>query len=269
MPPDEVLDMDTVLSAGPTVENPEAPAPPETPEVVPETTEETENAALAAEVTAETPEGEAAPEAEEHKRSRAAERRIAELVKERERLKGQLNALSQQPRQPRAAPVPMQDPTAPPNPDQYKDKDGNLDEIALRVDLALWQRDQKARDAKFQAERSKIMEKFPDLPDLIAADNLRNAQGQATANATVAALIKESEVPGDLWHYLLSHPDEAIQIAQSTPLQSAKAIGKIEALLTAPKSVPGKPPEKPLPPPITPVKTGKAGGPPRLEFTEY
>jgi hypothetical protein len=261
-------DMNTALTAAPvpeTVETQEIPAPPEeveTPEVVAETTEEAENAALAAEETTETPIDEgAAPEAEEHKRSKAAEKRIAELVKQREQLKGQIAALSQN--KPPQPVVPMVDPMAPPDPASY------TDEIDYKVDFKLWERDRKAKDAAFHRQMTEITVKYPDLPELIEAANVLDTQGIPTANPTMGALIKELDDPGDLYHYLLSHSDEAVQIARMGPLQTAKAIGKIEAKLSAPPVKPPEPPKKPLPPPITPVKTGKAGGPPKSEFVEY
>ena len=256
-------DMNTALTAAPvaeTVETPEIPAPPETPVEVESTPEEVENAALAAEETPETPE--AAPEADDHKqRNKAAEKRIADLIKQRSRLEGQVAALSQQRVIP---PPPMADPMAPPDPKLY------TDEIDYKVDLKMWERDQKTKDEAFKAKQADAIVKHPDLPELIEADAARNAQGIPTANPTMVNLIKGSDIAGDLWHHLLAHPEMATRIARMDPINTALEIGMIKAQLTAPPPPkPAEPKKAPLPPPLAPVKTGKSGGPPKSEFVEY
>jgi hypothetical protein len=272
--PDDVQDFNAFLTAAatPVVETPEIPALPE-PEAVPvevEAPEVAEDAALAAAETPETPEGEAAPEADEHKRSRAAEKRIADLVKERERLKGQVAALSQQKQNVPQPQAQIMDSTAPPDPAAYEDP------IDYKVDLKLWERDQRTKAVEFQAKQKAIIAAHPELPELIESANALDAQGIPTANPTVVSLIRGSEAGAgaDLWHYLLAHQDEAISIARLSPLQTAKAIGKIEAKLTAPAPTPapkaGTPVKKPtLPAPIAPVKTVPGTRATSHEFTEY
>ena len=106
-------------------------------------------------------------------------------------------------------------------------------------------------------------------------DQDRVNSGIQTANPTVAKLIQESEMSGDLWHYLLANSDEAIRIAAMDPLRTAHAIGRIEARLTIPALVPEtipKPVKKPLPTPITPVKATKpnsVAGVKNFGFSEY
>lgn len=272
--PDEVQDFNAFLTAAatPVVETPETPATPE-PEAVPveveapEVAEVAEDAALAAAETPETPEGEAAPEAEEHKRSRAAEKRIADLVKERERLKGQVAALSQQKQNVPQPQAQIMDPATPPDPANFDDP------VDYKVELRLWQRDQQAKVVAFQARQKEIIAAHPELPELIESVNALDAQGTPTANPTVVSLIRDSEAGAELWHYLLSHQDEAINIARLSPIQTAKAIGKIEAKLTAPAPAPAPraetPAKKTLPAPIAPVKTVQGVRATPHEFTEY
>jgi hypothetical protein len=270
--PDDVQDFNAFLTAAatPVVETPETPALPE-PEAVPveaEASEVAEDAALAAAETPETPEGEAAPEADEHKRSRAAEKRIADLVKERERLKGQVAALSQQKQNVPQPQAQIMDPATPPDPANFDDP------VDYKVELRLWQRDQQTKATAFQAQQKAIIAAHPELPELIESANALDAQGTPTANPTVVSLIRDSEAGADLWHYLLAHQDEAISIARLSPLQTAKAIGKIEAKLTAPAPTPAPKTETPvkkptLPAPIAPVKTVPGTRATPHEFTEY
>ena len=260
---DEVQDFNAFLTAEAEkpAETQETSAPPEeveAPVVAEETPEEAENAALAAE---EATEIEAAPEAEEHKRSKAAEKRIAELIKQRSRLEGQVAALSQQRTQVPVAPA--IDPMSPPDPKTY------TDEIDYKVDLKLWERDQRTKDEAFRTKQADAIAKHPDLPELIEADAARNAQGIPTANPTMVNLIKGSDIAGDLWHHLLAHPDLATRIARMDPINTALEIGMIKAQLTTPPAKPAEPSKKPLPAPIAPVKTTPSTRAKPFEFTEY
>ena len=281
----EAGDLDAVLKQGVTQQ--EAPGPGEARKqeaVIPKQPEEVVEPIAAETATDETPEtpkqtdeeAEAQALAEEdHKpetthRDTKAEARIAKLIRERERLKGQLDAIRQtnqaaRPSEPGQAQI---DPDAP-NPANYPEGDKDID---FKVDFKLYQRDKVQQQATLRVEQQEMIKKYPDMKELLEMDAERVASGIATANATVMKLIQESDIKGELWHYLLANSDEAIRIAAMDPLRTAKAIGQIEATLAIPALVPEVKPKKPLPPPITPVKPTKANvtaGTKNYGFSEY
>ena len=92
---------------------------------------------------------------------------------------------------------------------------------------------------------------------------------EAKCNPTMTQLIKESEVFADLWHHLMSHPDEANRIAKLGPVATTKEIVKLELKLATPPQV-TKPKPDPLPAPIKATKTAATAAPIRLhKYTEY
>jgi hypothetical protein len=255
----------------------------ETPEVeasaveATETTQLTEEEAEAQTLTEE--EKKEKEEKEKGHRDLPAEKRIAKVIKEREeaRLKEQqANAERDRFREEletlrRSKQVePTIDPEAP-NPANYPEGDKDID---FRVDTKLYQRDQSQKAKAFQSHLQELVAKHPDAKEFLDMDVQRNRSGIPTANAAVSKLIQESENPIELRYYLLSNSDEAIRIARMDPLQTAKAIGRIEAKLEAPQLVPETEvkPKKPLPTPITPVKATKpnaVAGSKNFGFTEY
>jgi len=232
--------------------------------VEPDTTTEeevSEDEALASDEETET---QVEPEPTKQPRSKAAEKRIAKLVKEREQLKGQLALIqnNQQPSQPVQSqpidPVTI-DPTFP-NPANYRDGVNDLD---YRLDIRDYQREQAKKDTNFKTAIKAAVEKYPDLPELIEEDASRT-------NATMAQMIKESPVSVDLFYYLMANPEVSNKIDDMTPTQSAKEIGKIEAKLEdkAKTATPSAKKAASLPAPITPIKSTKAAGT-SLKQTRY
>jgi len=192
-------------------------------------------------------------------RSKAAEKRIAKLVKEREQLKGQLNLLQNNQQSSQSNQVPQQIPIDPsiidpafPNPANYKD---GVNDIDYRLDVREYQREQAKKDINFKTAIKAAIEKYPDLPELIAEDASRT-------NATMAQMIKESPVSADLFYYLMANPEVSNKIAEMSPTQSAKEIGKIEAKLEdkAKTATPSAKKVANLPAPLTPIKSTKAAG---------
>lgn len=263
-----------VVSA-PTQENKENKEPINTPEDVvdPENTEATEynedseDSELVADDnndnTSETTNNAVDADSEpEHKRSKAAEKRIAALTREKYLLKGQLQALQNnnnnnnnnnqgvQSNQVKPVIQNTQDNTAPV-------RENYTDEVDFRVDLALYNRDLQEKNKQIAKRFDEAKTKYTDIDDLIAQDAERVSQGIRTANDTMVELIKDSDIAGDLWHYLLAHPQEAVEIAKLNPIRTAKAMGVIESKLTttATKPVIATNKKQPLPTPITPVKT--------------
>lgn len=252
---------------------------PESEIVTPEQTEETVETqevetteTVEAEQTEEEAENQTLTEEEETKpdkhRDTKAEARIAKLIRERERLRGQLDAIRQTQRVETPGEPPV-DPDAP-NPASYPEGEKDID---YKVDVKLYHRDRQQKQQAFKAQQQEMVKKFPDMPELLEMDRERVASGIQTANPTVVRLIQDSDVSGDLWHYLLANSDEAIRIASMDPLRTAKEIGKIEARLAIPELVPEPvKAKKPLPPPIKPVKatkTNSTAGVKNFGFQEF
>lgn len=279
---DEVLKQGANTSESPLSAQSQNPVNPEQPEKVVETQNTGEETPVATETTGTEQQTEEEAEnqtltEEEHEdkpekhRDTKAEARIAKLIRERERLKGQLDAIRQT-RQVEVSPteaVPaLVDPDAP-NPANYPEGDKDID---YKVDAKLYQRDMAQKQAAFRTQQQEMLKKFPDMKDLLEMDAERVNSGIRTANPTVVRLIQESDVSGDLWHYLLANSDEAIRIAEMDPLRTAKEIGKIEMKLATPELVPEVKPRKQLPAPINPVKTTKTNsvaGTKNYGFTDY
>jgi len=207
------------------------------------------------------------PEAKPH-RDRAAEKRIAKLTMERERLKGQLEAMRHQAMQGgEVQPMHAMDPGAP-NPANYPEGERDVD---FKVDLKLYQRDVKARQDQIKSKVMEAKAKHPDIDDLISDDLERNQSGIRTSNPTVERLLTESDNFAEVWHHLLANPDEAIRIASLDPVATAREFGRIEARLSAPKPAPAAK-KAALPPPLAPVKTTKPTPkvkPELFGFSEY
>ena len=87
-------------------------------------------------------------------------------------------------------------------------------------------------------------------------------------NEDMAKVIRTSDVGPDLAYYLGKNKAVAADIAHMTPLDAARALGRIEATLSAPS--PRK--QSAAPTPITPVKPKAAAGsldPSKLSMAEY
>lgn len=69
-------------------------------------------------------------------------------------------------------------------------------------------------------------------------------------------VIVDSDMPHKVLYHLGSNPDEAADILSLPPVQMARAIGKLEARLSAPKSPPKT---STAPDPVTPVSARSAG----------
>lgn len=203
-------------------------------------------------------------------RSRAAEKRIAKLVREREALRGQLALFQQQmaqgqyQQQEAYVPPTVLDPNFP-DPNNYPEGENDLD---YKLDVREYQREQVKKDAEWKGKVKEAFTKYPDLPELIEAD-------ESKSNPTMVQLIKESPVAIDLFYHLMANPELSNKISAMSPAKSAREIGKLEAMLeekAKPKApaAPSTPKKAPLPPPITPVKPNKTAAIAKeADFTVY
>jgi hypothetical protein len=193
-------------------------------------------------------------------RDTKAEKQIAKLVRERERLKGQLDAVRNQSQRQQSGNQEVFIDLDAPNPLNYANGENDID---FRVDAKLYQRDKQKRIDSFKTVKEEIVKKYPDTIELMEMDAERANSGITTVNPTIVKLIYDSPVSGELWHYLLANSDETLKIAKMDPIKTALAIGRIEAKLETDNKEPKETkenktaPKKVLPTPPNPVKSTK------------
>jgi len=196
------------------------------------------------------------PEPPTH-RSKAAEKRIAQLVADRKQLLAMLEnqqrlALSQSGNtvpQDTIQSVSVDDQTLPPNPARYDN------EVSYLVAVELYKRDMLSRQNSVQSQIDAIYAKHPEHQQYRDEALSLARQGIPTTNDTIESLIAQSDTPAELHWYILSHLDEAAQLAKLPPLKAAKRIALIEQQI---KPDPEPITSKRLPPaPINPVRVAK------------
>lgn len=94
-----------------------------------------------------------------------------------------------------------------------------------------------------QQRMAAASEKYDDFEDVVMTDDL-------TITPHMAEVIAESEVGGEVAYFLGKNKAEAARIAAMSPLAAARALGLIEAKLTAASATPAV---SNAPPPPTPV----------------
>jgi hypothetical protein len=185
-------------------------------------------------------------------RSKAAEKRIARLIKKTHELEGQLSVYKQT-NQPVYQPeIPeYQDPSFP-NPANYPDGENDID---FKLDTREYQRS-KQRAAEETAKKIQDAKaKYPDLEDLM------EEHINTPVSAVVIELLQNSDVFDASYHYLLANPDELAKLNRMTPLKAGKTFGLIEAKLMSDEVAKTKkdtveaPKKSTAPKPINPVKT--------------
>lgn len=106
-----------------------------------------------------------------------------------------------------------------------------------------WQRTQEKKQEAEEARRQAFVTKeaafraqHPDYDAVVYNPNL-------PITKAVAEVLTETDDPPAVAYYLGQHPEEAAAIAQMTPHQIGRAIGRIEAKLSAPASDAPRQPE--------------------------
>ena len=192
-----------------------------------------------------------------------AEKRIAELTREREDAKRDAEyyrALAEQQQlvtQPTEPPVPMPvqvEATDAPKQEDFKDWEDYYAAVAKHeADKAVgrMQADQVEKQtlAAQQAQTNKFNERAAvfarEHPDFVEKVMQNHA---LTISNDMAAAIHSSDNGPEVAYYLASNPQLAQQIAMRPPMQQAVEIGRIHGLLsTAPRATA-------TPPPVTPLK---------------
>lgn len=214
---------------------------------------------------------------EEPKPAKGVQKRIDELVKQREderrraeRLEGMVEQLLAQ-KQPAAQP----EVTAPLPPTRPKptlaDCDFDTEKYADELtDWKLEQRDAQARSQQEASQRTRQQENFAQTFEekrtatLTAGkekftdfDEVLNSFAPGVMHMALAAAVLETSAPADVTYYLGKNPEEAARISKLDPFRMALELGRLEG-----KAIVAKPPVKTTnaPPPVNPIGTRATAG---------
>ena len=97
-----------------------------------------------------------------------------------------------------------------------------VDKERARNEQARNQQEQQRLDRQFEAGKSKAQEKYPDFDEV-----LDNSLGLELNGAVISA-IKSSPVVHDLRYLIASDPELEEKIANSSPIEAIRIIGKLE-----------------------------------------
>jgi hypothetical protein len=205
---------------------------------------------------------------------KAAETEAQQAKREAAELRARLEAMSAQ-----AAPVKEE-----PRPDRSKfasDEDYIEAVAEWKADQRLAKREQEQAEARAKAERDQLVKGWQDAQQRARAeiedydDVIKVSDVQLPGHLHQAIL--ESDVGPHLAYYFAKHPDEAKRYASMSPTKSLRELGRLEDRLTEDDDQPAAKPspkaeveKSKAPPPITPVKDGRAADPgPAKSFEEY
>lgn len=207
---------------------------------------------------------------------REAESKAERAERERDEMRARLEAMSAQ-----AAPVKEE-----PRPDRskFESDEEYIEAVAeWKADQRLAKREREQAEARAAAERAQVAKNWQKAQQRARAeiddydDVIKASDVQLPGHLHEAIL--ESEVGPHLAYYFAKHPSEAKRFAAMSPTTAIRQLGKLEDKLieddgeaTPPaKAAPSPAVEKSkAPPPITPVKDGRAADPgPANSFDEY
>lgn len=207
---------------------------------------------------------------------KAAETEAQQAKREAAELRSRLEAMSAQ-----AAPVKEE-----PRPDRSKfsNDEEYIEAVAeWKADQRLAKREQEQAEARSKAEREQLVKGWQAAQQRARAeiddydDVIKGSDVQLPGHLHQAIL--ESDVGPHLAYYFAKHPDEAKRYVGMSPTKALRELGRLEDRLSegaddehpAAKPSPKTEVEKSkAPPPITPVKDGRAVDPgPAQSFEEY
>lgn len=201
---------------------------------------------------------------------RAAETEAERVKRENAELRANLEALNARAEQLKDEPKPSRS--------HYANEDDYIDALAdWKAQAALAKREQEHAEARLKAHQEQLTEtwkrnqekakaEIDDYADVIA-------KSEIMLPGHIHQAIFESEVGPHLAYYFAKHPDEVKRFASMSATTALRQLGKLED-----KLLDDEPDEKPAPtiekskapPPITPVRDGRALDPgPAKSFDEY
>ncbi len=248
---------------------PEEPKAPETAETKEPPTEE---APEAPEIVEETQEHD---EAGRFKPKNATQARFDELTRQRHEAQREATywrgvAESQRPAKETAtAPAPQGKPTA----DQFEDHGDYVEALTdWKVEQKLGERDASQKAATvattWQQRAEAAKADLPDFDTVLAAS-------EAPMSRAMAAAIQESDLGPQVAYHLAQNPALAEKLAGMSELGAAREIGKLEAILSAPKKpetadpAPKKVTTAPTPPTVIGAGRSTTGDPSKMSMNDY
>lgn len=166
------------------------------------------------------------------------------------------------------APVQVQQPTSQPQPEQYPTHEayiaamiqwGTRQEVERQREADRAAEQQRQQDEQQQRQQRQWVQRVQDGRDKYEnwddAWNVLGSRLYGPLEGAVITAVLESDVGGDLVHFLGTHPDELEKLRDLSPAAMTRRLGQMEAALSAPPpaSPDPAPPRLTLPPPVTPV----------------
>lgn len=222
------------------------------------------------------------------KKRNRVEKRIKKLSKQKndaraeaEYWREQALKYQQQKPQEKEYETPRTDNNGKPDPDDYDSHEDYIDALTdWKVEKTLSKTKEQERQEKLKEEyqnkqksfQSKVQEFAQTVEDF---EDVINDVDDITMSPAVQQSILESDDGPRLMYELAKDPEEYERICSLTPLQAARAIGRIEAKLSKPEKAEKKETKTTkAPPPVTPVRSkssskGSHKSPDEMSFEEY
>jgi len=195
-------------------------------------------------------------------RDRVSERfaKLTRALSDKDRAIAQMQAdiAALRAQQPPASPAPA--PSGEPQVDDFPDYDAYTRAVSRWEARQVWAEEQRAQEQQ---------RRFSTWEDRVRAAQIKYDDWDEAlqgADVPVSEALREalltSETGADVLYYLATHPEEGRQLANLGPVQTARAIGRIEAKLETaapPLSPPAAAPPS-TPTPVRPVGTSRSGG---------
>lgn len=209
------------------------------------------------------------------KKSKGVQKRIDELVRQRE----EYRALFEQERQEKMRMFEMaQRPTPPefgkPDISQFDDHDKYLEALAdWKVESRLAEERQKQSEreqAREAARRQSLLRERIEKASERYEDFYESARADVNVSAAVADAITDSELGADLIYFLGKNPEEARRLNALNPVAAVREVGRLEARIQEAN----KPKPKPIsnaPDPVKPLggKEVVSKRPEEMSMSEY
>lgn len=203
-------------------------------------------------------------DAQSKPKNRGVGKRIDELtagMRSAERERDHWREMAMRGSQGQTAPEPKPTPVVAPNDAEPTLESCDFDPTEFQKKWYDWKRGQERAEEKARKDQEEKQQKYRTFAEKEAAFIAANPDYEQVAKAPhvpitpeVAELVLDAEDPPAVAYYLGKNIEEATAIAQMTPVNAARAIGRIEAKLSAPATHTQSPPQQAVtraPPPVT------------------
>ena len=222
------------------------------------------------EADAETEQKEAAADEPEKKSKPKIEKRIGEVVKQREQAKAEAakeraGRESAEARlreyEQKAAPEKAADPDAEPKPEQFTDAFEYARALAeFSAEKALKDRDRQEAEKKAATERQQTIKQWTDRITAVKADLPDFEDVVASSDVAVSDQVRdailESDVGPHVLYHLAENPEFAQKLSEMSTITALREIGKLEARFEKKEPAKAAATKQRAPAPIRPIKGG-------------